>query len=121
MISADTTPSRGNTPIHHCSFKETHHLEKPLYMDSSSNPILEPSKTDMKKQIIELFQESSRDDAIDDSQNLQERSKVHPTICPLSSKSTNKNLHRYVTNFFLFFFIFIFFEETNWNFINGLT
>ena len=50
-------------------------------MDSSSNPILEPSKTDMKKQIIELFQESFRDDAIDGSQNLQERSKVHPTIC----------------------------------------
>ncbi|KAK4597699.1 hypothetical protein RGQ29_015279 [Quercus rubra] len=72
-VSGDTTPSRGNTPIHHCSFKETHHLEKPLYMDSSSNPILEPSKTDMKKQIIELFQESFRDDAIDDSQNLQER------------------------------------------------
>ena len=71
MISADTTPSRGNTPIHHCSFKETHHLEKPLYINIS-NPILEPAKTDMKKQIIELFQESFRDDANDGSQNLQE-------------------------------------------------
>ena len=81
MISTDTTPSCGNTPIHHCSFKETHHLEKPLYINNISSPILELSKTDMKKQKIELFQESFRDDAIDGSQNLQERSKVHPTIC----------------------------------------
>ena len=50
--------------------------------------------------IIELLQDNFRDVAIDGSQNLQERSKVHPTICPLSSKSTNKNFYRYVTIFF---------------------
>ena len=38
-------------------------------MDSSSSPILESSPTDMKKQLIELFQESFKDDAIDGSQN----------------------------------------------------
>ncbi|KAK7846396.1 hypothetical protein CFP56_008056 [Quercus suber] len=57
----------------------------------------------MKKQIIELSQENFRDDAIDGSQNLHERSKAHPTICPLSSKSTNKNLYKCVTIFFFFF------------------
>ena len=67
-------------------------------MDSSSTPILEPSPTDMKKQLIELFQESFRDDAIDGSQNIQERSKANPIICPLSSKSTNKNLYGCVAN-----------------------
>ncbi|KAK4597694.1 hypothetical protein RGQ29_015275 [Quercus rubra] len=94
----NTTPSCGNTPIHHCGFKETPHVKKPVYMDSSSNPILEPSPTDMKKQLIELFQESFRDDAIDGSQNIQERSKANAIICPLSSKSTNKNLHGCVAN-----------------------
>ena len=52
----------------------------------------------MKKQLIELFQESFRDDAIDGSQNIQERSKANAIICPLSSKSTNKNLHGCVAN-----------------------
>ena len=68
-------------------------------MDGSSSPILEPSPTDMKKQLIELFQESFKDDAIDGSQNIQERSKVNPFICPLSSKSTNKNHNGCVANF----------------------
>ena len=68
-------------------------------MDSSSSPILEPSPTDMKKQLIELFQESFRDDAIDGSQNIQERLKANPIICPLSSKSTNKNHNGCVANF----------------------
>ena len=53
----------------------------------------------MKKQLIELFQESFRDDAIDGSQNIQERSKANPIICPLSSKSTNKNLYGCLANF----------------------
>ncbi|KAK4597702.1 hypothetical protein RGQ29_015282 [Quercus rubra] len=65
VISANTTPSCGNTPIHHCGFKDTPHVKKPVYMDSCSSPILEPSPTDMKKQLIELFQESFRDDAIE--------------------------------------------------------
>ena len=52
----------------------------------------------MKKQLIELFQESFRDDAIDGSQNIQERSKANPTICPVS-KSTNKSLYGCVANF----------------------
>ena len=67
-------------------------------MDSSSSPILEPSTTDMKKQLIEHFQGELRDDAIDGSQNLQERSKANPTICPLSSKSTNKCLYGCLAN-----------------------
>ena len=68
-------------------------------MGSSSSPILEPSPTHMKKQLIELFQESFRDDAIDGNQNIQERSKANPTSCPLSSKSTIKSLYGCVANF----------------------
>uniref|UniRef100_A0A7N2LAC0 Uncharacterized protein n=1 Tax=Quercus lobata TaxID=97700 RepID=A0A7N2LAC0_QUELO len=98
-VSGDTTPSCENTPIHHCGLKETPHVKKPIYMGSSSSPILEPSPTHMKKQLIELFQESFRDDAIDGNQNIQERSKANPTICPLSSKSTNKSLYGCVANF----------------------
>jgi len=79
VISAYTTPSHDNTPIHHCNFKETHHLEKPLHRNSSSSPILEPSKTDMKKQIIELFQEGFRDDAIDGSQSKFTREVKSPS------------------------------------------
>ncbi|GMY26501.1 hypothetical protein FCV25MIE_21743 [Fagus crenata] len=97
-VSGDTTPSCGSTPIHHCSFNETPHLEKPVYMDSTSSLILEPSPTDMKKQLIELFQESFRDDTIDAGQNLQESSKANPTISHLSSKSTNKSLYECVAN-----------------------
>jgi hypothetical protein len=67
-------------------------------MDSTSSLILEPSPTDMKKQLIELFQESFRDDTIDAGQNLQESSKANPTISHLSSKSTNKSLYECVAN-----------------------
>ncbi|KAK7835834.1 hypothetical protein CFP56_023045, partial [Quercus suber] len=97
-VNGGTTPSCENTPIHHCGLKETPHIKKPVYMDSSSSPILEPSPTHMKKQLMELFQESFKDDAIDGNQNIQERSKSNPTICPLSSKSTNKSLYGCVAN-----------------------
>ena len=67
-------------------------------MDSTSSPILEPSPTDMKKQLIELFRESFRDDTIDGGQILQESSKANPTFSHLSSKSTNKSLYECVAN-----------------------
>ncbi|KAI9169750.1 hypothetical protein LWI28_017165 [Acer negundo] len=63
-VNGDLTPSCGNTPIHHKScIDATDQPEKILYIDSASNciPEPEPSSTDVKKQLIELFQESFRD------------------------------------------------------------
>lgn len=94
-ISSDTTPSCGNTPIHQSSFKETpDKLEKPLYMNSTPSPILEPPPTDTKKLLFELFQESFRGDGVDHgSPNLQGRSRSSPTIFRIPSKSANQTLY----------------------------
>ncbi|KAG6653948.1 hypothetical protein CIPAW_05G112100 [Carya illinoinensis] len=80
-VSGDTTPSCDNTPIHQSRFQETPHVDKPLpiYMDSPPTSIFEPSPTVMKKQLIELFQESFRSDAVDHvTQNLQASSETSP-------------------------------------------
>ncbi|TXG56076.1 hypothetical protein EZV62_017389 [Acer yangbiense] len=83
-VNGDLTPSCGNTPIHHKScIDATDQPEKILYIDSASNciPELEPSSTDVKKQLIELFQESFRDGAT---------SETKPTIADyLPSKPTS--------------------------------
>ncbi|XP_041009903.1 uncharacterized protein At3g27210-like [Juglans microcarpa x Juglans regia] len=102
-VSGDTTPSCGNTPIHQsCCLQETPHVDKPLpiYMDSPPTSIFEPSSpTVMKKQLIELFQESFRSDAVDHvTQNLQARSKANRSILHIPPNSSNKSLYDRVVN-----------------------
>ncbi|KAG2706656.1 hypothetical protein I3760_05G113900 [Carya illinoinensis] len=100
-VSGDTTPSCDNTPIHQSRFQETPHVDKPLpiYMDSPPTSIFEPSPTVMKKQLIELFQESFRSDAVDHvTQNLQARSKANLSILHIPPNSSNKSLYDCVAN-----------------------
>ncbi|KAJ7957587.1 F-box domain containing protein [Quillaja saponaria] len=55
----DTIQSQGNTPIHPSSFAQT--------------------RSDVKKQLIELFRESYSDDLVGGIQNLQGSSEAKPT------------------------------------------
>ncbi|KAH7570476.1 hypothetical protein ACOSP7_018635 [Xanthoceras sorbifolium] len=81
------TPSCGNSPIHQKSFiVAATPPEKILYVDSvAPNCIPEPSSTDVKRQLIELFRESFGDDAAADLQ-LQGQQKAKPTIVDFPSK-----------------------------------
>ncbi|KAJ0094473.1 hypothetical protein Patl1_16917 [Pistacia atlantica] len=85
----DLTPSSGNTPIHHKSTIDTPHLDKIVYTDSTPMPnsLPEPSPTDMKKQLIELFRESFGDGCSDGDQNLHGQQEAKPTVFDLPPKS----------------------------------
>nr|DAD30596.1 TPA_asm: hypothetical protein HUJ06_009447 [Nelumbo nucifera] len=52
------TPSRGSTPVHQSSFIGTPRLNKFPFVDGAANFKCEPSPTDKKKKLAELFRES---------------------------------------------------------------
>ncbi|KAA8533292.1 hypothetical protein F0562_033174 [Nyssa sinensis] len=96
-VNGDFTPSRGNTPIHQSSLVQTPQLDKSFSIDKTHNSVPEPSPTDTKKKLIELFHESFGGNQIDVDQNFQVADTVmangklrtNPTILDLSPKSTN--------------------------------
>ncbi|XP_031268005.1 uncharacterized protein At3g27210-like [Pistacia vera] len=90
-VNGDLTPSSGNSPIHHKSAIDTPHLDKIVYTDSTPMPnsLPEPSPTDMKKQLIELFRESFSDGCSDGDQNLHGQQEAKPTVFDLPPKSTS--------------------------------
>ncbi|KAF8408410.1 hypothetical protein HHK36_007562 [Tetracentron sinense] len=94
-VNGDFTPSHGNTPIHKSSFIGTPQLNKSFFMDRTSESIPEPSPTDKKKKLAELFRESFGSDQVDDqtiagTQNIANGNlEPKPTILDLPPKSTN--------------------------------
>lgn len=56
MIHPDFTPSRGNTPVHHCFSTGSPQVSKSLSNESAPEP------SPKKKRLSELFQESLRID-----------------------------------------------------------
>lgn len=61
-LIADFTPSRGNTPVHHNFSSGTPRVNKPILVDQTTSPKPEPSPTDSKKKLSDLFKESLRSD-----------------------------------------------------------
>lgn len=61
----------------------TPQLDKSRGADGSLNSIHEHSPNDVKKQLIELFQESFDSDLLDDYPNLQHRQEAKPSIFDL--------------------------------------
>lgn len=79
MVShADFTPSRGNTPVHHSLSVGSSRMNKTPFEDR----IPGPSPTEKKKKLLELFQESSKND--EDADNA-----VKPTTPSRPPKSVN--------------------------------
>lgn len=79
MVShADFTPSRGNTPVHHSLSVGSSRMNKTPFEDR----IPGPSPTEKKKKLLELFQESFKND--EDADNA-----VKPTTPSLPPKSVN--------------------------------
>ncbi|GLT33104.1 hypothetical protein SLA2020_077180 [Shorea laevis] len=94
-VNGDFTPSRGSTPVHH-SFSRgmtpVHHA----LADGTPTPIPEPSPTGAKKKLLELFQESLREDLdVDEQRTVSKQSITHgklevkSTILDLPPKSAN--------------------------------
>lgn len=96
-FNADFTPSRGSTPVHH-SFMGTPRINKALFGNKTSDYKPEPSPTEKKKRLSDLFQESSRDDLDNDglyvasgNQNLANGTKMElkPSTIDHPPKSAN--------------------------------
>nr|DAD34281.1 TPA_asm: hypothetical protein HUJ06_004921 [Nelumbo nucifera] len=66
----DFTPSRGSTPIHQSSFIGTPRLNKFLFVDGAVDSKPEPSPTDKKKKLAELFRESFDNNDVLNNQNI---------------------------------------------------
>ncbi|KAJ7970675.1 F-box domain containing protein [Quillaja saponaria] len=67
-VNGEFTPSRGNTPVHH-SFALGTPQGKVVYENSTPGSIAERSPTEKKKNLLELFRDSVRDDQDVDDQN----------------------------------------------------
>ncbi|KAJ4834050.1 hypothetical protein Tsubulata_017213 [Turnera subulata] len=80
-VYGDSTPSCNTTPVHQASLVGTPPSE-PFDASSGANLIAEPSPTDMKKQLIELFREGFHSNSDDDQQQLQDSAQAkHSTAC----------------------------------------
>jgi len=67
-VNGDFTPSRGSTPVHHKFSTGTPQLHKALLQDQTPGFVLEPSPTEKKKKLAELFRDSFGGDQDVDSQ-----------------------------------------------------
>ncbi|OVA17527.1 hypothetical protein BVC80_1837g353 [Macleaya cordata] len=99
-VNGDFTPSRGSsrgsTPIHVSSFMGTPQRGKSPFSERASNFGSEPSPTEKKKRLSELFRESIDGGKVSDDQNISGKQniangkvEVESTNLDLPSKSIN--------------------------------
>ncbi|KAF8399931.1 hypothetical protein HHK36_015802 [Tetracentron sinense] len=94
-VNGDFTPSRGSTSIDQSNFIGTPQRSKSPFMDRASDSIPEPSPTDKKKKLADLFRESFGGDQGDDeniagTQNIANgKLEPKPTILDHPPKSIN--------------------------------
>ncbi|KAA8548223.1 hypothetical protein F0562_004516 [Nyssa sinensis] len=69
----DFTPSRGSIPVHHSFSMGTLQVNKALLEDKTPSSKPEPSPTENKKSLSELFQESFREDPDVDNENMENK------------------------------------------------
>ncbi|XP_027350608.1 uncharacterized protein At3g27210 [Abrus precatorius] len=85
-VNGEFTPSRGTTPVHHSFGTPSEHM-------NNAGSVPEPSPTQKKKKLLELFRESVREDQNDDVGNIcgYEKREEKPTthdVVPKSARST---------------------------------
>uniref|UniRef100_A0A5B6Z0Q3 Uncharacterized protein n=1 Tax=Davidia involucrata TaxID=16924 RepID=A0A5B6Z0Q3_DAVIN len=69
-VNGDFTPSRGSTPVHQSFSMGTLRVNNALLEDKTPGSKPEPSPTEKKKKLSELFRESLRGDQDVDNQNI---------------------------------------------------
>ncbi|XVE74798.1 hypothetical protein DITRI_Ditri12bG0047300 [Diplodiscus trichospermus] len=70
-VNGDSTPSSGNSPKHQKSFIESPAPDKNDSMERTQDAVPANPATDAKKQLIDLFRESFRDDAVNIGPSLE--------------------------------------------------
>lgn len=90
-VNGEFTPSRGSTPLHHTFGTPAVNKTSPEHIIPGTAP--EPSPTEKKKKLLELFRESVREEQNDDVGNTfsNEQKEVKPIIqdiLPKSAQST---------------------------------
>ncbi|KAL8097640.1 uncharacterized protein At3g27210-like [Apium graveolens] len=68
-VNGEFTPSRGNTPVHHNFTTGAQRVDKTSGNDLTPNGRPEPSPTDKKHRLSDLFKESLQGDLNEDEQN----------------------------------------------------
>ncbi|XP_059669987.1 uncharacterized protein At3g27210-like [Cornus florida] len=69
-VNGDFTPSRGSTPVHHNFSTGTPLVNRALLQDRAPGSIPEPSPTEKKKKLSELFRDSFGGDQDVDSRHM---------------------------------------------------
>ncbi|XP_068335026.1 uncharacterized protein At3g27210-like [Pyrus communis] len=84
-VNGDFTPSRGNTPVHHNLPAGSSPINKTPFENRTpvSIPVPSPTPTEKKKKLLELFQESFKDDEYANNEVKP------PTALSLPPKSVN--------------------------------
>lgn len=88
-VNGDFTPSRGTTPVHHNFSTGTPRSIKSILGDKTPDYNPEPSPTDRKKRLSDLFQESSRDDQNNRDSANEKKMDPKPATIDLPPKSSN--------------------------------
>lgn len=87
-VNGEFTPSRGNTPVHH---NFTTGANKTGATDLTPNGRPEPSPTDKKHKLSDLFKESLRNDHNEDEQNISGSATPYASSLQSSERTPSGN------------------------------
>lgn len=87
-VNGEFTPSRGNTPVHH---NFTTGVNKTGATDLTPNGRPEPSPTDKKHKLSDLFKESLRNDHNEDEQNISGSATPYASSLQSSERTPSGN------------------------------
>ncbi|XAR64414.1 hypothetical protein NMG60_11024736 [Bertholletia excelsa] len=94
-VNGDFTPSRGNTPVHQNSYLHTPPPDNCLSVSNKTISKPEPSPTDDKKKLADLFHESISENQQDDNQSLLGVKTIRSNGMPEGSNAVqNQTLHK---------------------------
>ncbi|KAK1359390.1 Triacylglycerol lipase 2-like [Heracleum sosnowskyi] len=90
-VNGEFTPSRGNTPVHHNFTTGAPRVDKTGATDLTPNGRPEPSPTDKKHRLSDLFKESLRAEHNEDEQNTSGSATPYASSFQSSERTPNGN------------------------------
>lgn len=90
-VNGEFTPSRGNTPVHHNFSTGAPRVNKSGGTDLTPNGRPEPSPTDKKHRLSDLFKESLRNDHNEDEQNTSGSATPYASSLQSSERTPSGN------------------------------
>lgn len=91
-VNGEFTPSRGNTPVHHNFTTGAQRVNKTGGTDLTPNGRPEPSPTDKKHRLSDLFKESLRNDHNEDEPNTSGSATPYASSFQSSERTPSGNL-----------------------------